>query len=327
MKEKYTDDFIDNYLKGQLKQEHQTAFEKDLETDKDLAIKITKNRLIIDRIKVAGKKQMQEQIQNIDQKLAKEGFFAKIEQMEVEEETLPVAKKLDKEALLKKIKSIDQKLDKEDFFKKLEAKKETPAVVAPIATVKPPIPTHPLRMISRRMLTMAASIAILLTAGWWLFSDTAQPSLLLNDYPVAYQDVLSRKITGSTGFTGKPAYYDFLESGAKAYQNKNYKEAIEQFELYFKEAISDDTYQDFASFYTALSQINTNQIDQGIARLEVLSTQEYFELRKDAQWLAGISYLKHKKGKAASDSGKRHLKALKNDAKYGADATKILRKL
>ena len=303
MNGKYSDEYIDNYLKGQLETSEQIAFEQYLQTDNALSQRLETERMIVARIELLGRKEIVGTVRRIEQQLAKKSFFKDLEK----KTTTPSLNTTD---LKEKVKSIDRKLAKEDFFKNLEKKEATKVVQHPSSY--------------RKMLSIAASFALILSAGWWIMNNNNTNSLL--DQPIAYQDVLSSKLQQTTGFTEQPSYYQPLETGIQAYNSKNFEQAISYFDTYLKEADKEDTYRVYAIFYKGLAQIEQAQVQAGIMSLEQVTDQEYFELKEDAKWLLVLSYLKYQgDSKEARTQANTYLLDLSKKGKYKEKAISLLK--
>jgi len=303
MNGKYSDEYIDNYLKGQLETSEQIAFEQYLQTDNALSQRLETERMIVARIELLGRKEIVGTVRRIEQQLAKKSFFKDLEK----KTTTPSLNTTD---LKEKVKSIDRKLAKEDFFKNLEKKEATKVVQHPSSY--------------RKMLSIAASFALILSAGWWIMNNNNTNSLL--DQPIAYQDVLSSKLQQTTGFTEQPSYYQYLETGIQAYNSKNFEQAISYFDTYLKEADKEDTYRVYAIFYKGLAQIEQAQVQAGIMSLEQVTDQEYFELKEDAKWLLVLSYLKYQgDSKEARTQANTYLLDLSKKGKYKEKAISLLK--
>ena len=145
-----------------------------------------------------------------------------------------------------------------------------------------------------RRLAIAASFALLLTAGWFMFAQPNTPEQLFADNFTIHQDVLSVEIEdrlAETGFGTNKEALNKLQQGINSYTAGDYQQAINQFST-FQSAAGDDALADYARFYQAISLLETKDISKAQEILEKLITKPSFPLIDDANWYLALIYLK-----------------------------------
>ena len=145
-----------------------------------------------------------------------------------------------------------------------------------------------------RRLAIAASFALLLTAGWFMFARPNTPEQLFADNFTIHQDVLSVEIEdrlAETGFGTNKEALNKLQQGINSYTAGDYQQAINQFST-FQSAAGDDALADYARFYQAISLLETKDISKAQEILEKLITKPSFPLIDDANWYLALIYLK-----------------------------------
>lgn len=145
-----------------------------------------------------------------------------------------------------------------------------------------------------RKLAIAASFALLLTAGWFIFSQQNTPEQLFADNFQIHQDVLSIEIEDrltETGFGTNKEALNKLQQGINDYTAGNYQQAINQFAT-FQSTSGEDALADYASFYKAIALLETKDISKSQEILEKLTMKPSFPLIDDANWYLALIYLK-----------------------------------
>jgi len=180
-----------------------------------------------------------------------------------------------------------------------------------------------IRFSSRRILSLAASFAILLMAAWWLFLRPVSSEQLYASYFELPSEVLSTEIESrlsETGFGTNKVALEQLETAIQAYQNSDYETAIEGFQT-FKNTAPEDALVNYASFYEAISslKLEKTQISQDLLQ----DVYEDPRLQEEALWYLAMTYLKKDK----KEEAKYVLLQLEKEGKYQKRATKLLKKI
>lgn len=176
-----------------------------------------------------------------------------------------------------------------------------------------------------RGLAAAASIAILISAMWWLFLQPASPDAIYANAYTPAPDVLSVELDdrlSETGFGINKAALIGLQNGINTYNSGDYKAARTQLLAFVNDA-PEDGLANYAKFYAGLAAMEMGDYMTAASELNFLSTIENFELSNDAAWYAGLSGLQI----VDIDFAKASLKKLLNDTEYGERAREILEDL
>jgi len=176
-----------------------------------------------------------------------------------------------------------------------------------------------------RQLAIAASFALLLTAGWFMFSQPSTPDQLFADNFTVHQDVLSVEIAdrlAETGFGTNKDALATLQTAIDTYKSGDYTNAIEQFTA-FETTAPEDALATYAQFYEAVALLETGQ--SAAAQNELLSIidKANFPLQNEARWYLSLAYLKQNKVTEA----KAILQNLSTVTNYEQKAKKLLNKL
>lgn len=206
----------------------------------------------------------------------------------------------------------------EGFFSGKEEQKTTTEDAQPTAKIR--------RISFVRSLAIAASFALLLTAGWFLIKQpTTTPDQLFANNFVKHQDVLSIEVEdrlAETGFGTNKELLASLQIGIDAYNSGDYANAIGQLSS-FQIAAPQDELSNYAQFYEAVSLIELGKTDEALPKLQNLVQNERFTLQNDAKWYLALGQLKLNNIVAA----KKLLEELNNVDTYKTNAAKILKSL
>jgi len=175
-----------------------------------------------------------------------------------------------------------------------------------------------------RVLAYAASVALVLFAGWWVFSSqpTQPEQLFANNFSI-HQDVLSVEIEdrlAETGFGTNKEALNNLQIAIDNYNSGRYQEAVDQFSA-FQANAPQDGLASYASFYKAIASLKLNNAEVAETALEALVKQkDRFPLAEDAKWYLALTYLKQEKIANAYP----FLKELSVSGAYKEKATQLL---
>lgn len=213
---------------------------------------------------------------------------------------------------------VHQEMKGEGFFSEKEGQATTTKKGQPTAKIK--------RISFVRKLAIAASFALLLTAGWFLIKQptTTPEQLFANNFAV-HQDVLSIEVEdrlAETGFGTNKALLNSLQTGVDAYNSGNYADAITQLSA-FQAAAPQDALSAYAQFYEAVSLIKLERIAEALPKLRSLAQVDNFALQNDAKWYLALSQLKLNN----ITVGKKLLQELSNTTTYKTKAESILKNL
>lgn len=353
--ENFDTEKIEEYLKGQLSPSEQKIIVDRMATEPAFAEAVTLHQISIAGIEQFGLQQIQANIRTLDTDLEQDGFFLTMDDLDayldkkadvatqktIEQRLLKdeVFKKdfelhqLTRAGIEKKeiedeftglFNDLDKDLAQEGFFNKLDTKKES---ISSKENKEAKIVRFPFQR-----LAIAASVALVIFASWWVFQSTPPNSQMIyasNFSPLT--DELSIELE-ETGFVKEP-FYDLLEEGMEAYNNtivpinsntsisENYLEAIDFFKRYRQAAPTTDDFYPSATLYLAISHLAIEEFLQAIPLLEKL-TQQNFPQKVDAQWYLALSYIKTGQTEKAIPI----LKTLEQ-TKYQESATTIIREL
>ncbi|MFK7936341.1 MAG: tol-pal system YbgF family protein, partial [Saprospiraceae bacterium] len=138
-------------------------------------------------------------------------------------------------------------------------------------------------------------------------------------------DVLSDPLAdrmSETGFGINKATLNDLQTGINSYNSGSYTIAREQL-LQFKAVAAEDGLAPYATFYAALSALESGDFNTAQLELLTLENTENFELQNDAIWYAGLAALKQGKTEVAMES----LRKLRDDTEFGERVRKVLNAL
>ena len=161
-------------------------------------------------------------------------------------------------------------------------------------------------------LAIAASIALLILAGWWVFSlQSSQPEALYAAY-----------FTPAEGLPTTLGYADNAQfaEGMISYKLGAYAEALD----YWKPLLSADPANDTLNYYSGLAYLASEQPDQAIAYLDKVVENESSGYNTDARWYLALAYLKNEQTTEAQAL----LQVLaEEDSPYQEESREVLEKL
>ncbi len=257
---------IDAYLSGNMPPDEQTAFENQLKNEPELAAELAEFQRLLSGIEPLNQQRLRHQISNVKAGLEADGFFKKGENSAVE----------DPLSIKSKIADIHAELGEKGFFK-------------PKNDIKT-------RRISAWQYAAAASVALLVAVGLWLFSskktdNTGAIVAAAFQSETAVPEVIISKLKSQTGMaSGEAADADLLRC-LELYKAKNYaaaRPALQQYIAQFGNKVD----RSLAEFYFALSCIAENKdLEKAIPLLEYLRTQTAWA--SDANWFLALAYLQN----------------------------------
>lgn len=198
----------------------------------------------------------------------------------------------DKE-LESKIKAIDKKLDRDNFFSEPTSK-----IIKMKST----------KSIWRRPLAIAASLAVLLTAGYFLFSPTNNNQQNLaatfekfkQPETTATSEILD-KLEASGFADDNKSKQDSLAAALTLYEQGAYKKAISYVNQYLKTYPEDKV----AKLYLGLSLLQDEEYGKAAKHLMPLAELDDFEQQEVAKWYLALCYTTFK-----SESADKHAKRI-----------------
>ena len=132
-------------------------------------------------------------------------------------------------------------------------------------------------------LAIAASVALLILAGWWVFSwQSSQPEALYATY-----------YSPDEGLPTTLGYMDDAQfaEGMISYKMGDYAEALD----YWQPLLSADPANDTLNYYGGLAYLGSGQAEKAIAHLEKVTANEGSAYQTDARWYLALAYLKNER--------------------------------
>lgn len=163
-------------------------------------------------------------------------------------------------------------------------------------------------------LRIAASIAIILTAGWYLYNSNTSLNVekLFTENYEKYPNTIYA-ITRDTTTDTSIEYKAF-----EAYEANNFQKSI----VLFKE-LKESKNPEYVDFYLAQSYLNNNQLDKAIELFTDISTHKK-EFSSESYWYLALAYLK----KGEKEKAIKTLEELVQDKGYKkVEAINLLKKL
>ena len=305
-------EIIEKYLKGQLAEEAKQKLENRIAIDEDFATEVALHQVMIEGIERFGLHELKKTTNEIDQELDQEGFFLTNEDMDaylegsmnkaqstifeerlandhdfkkafqLHELTTAGIKKQGTETEFSGLfQSIDKELQQEGFFETNNEK---------ATETKPAQQSTKIKYLSIRNLAIAASVALILFAGWWAY----QPKQVDTDvlYATHFQIPANQlsPLLDETGFVVEP-YYEVLKEALEAYNNNDFTTAKARFERYRRAAPKDDEYYSSTIFYSAITALqleDTKTAESLLLQIEKTSFPQQIE----AKWYLALTFLK-----------------------------------
>lgn len=324
--ENFDTEKIEQFLQGQLSPTEQKGIAERIATEPDFAEAVNLHKISMVGIERFGLQKMEEDIASLDKALEEEGFFltaddldAYIDKKSEGKTQQQIEQRLAKDANFKKdfdlhqltragiekketdaafsdlFEDLDKDLEQEGSFENLDTKKNEDK--------KTEQPSAKIVRFPFQRLAIAASVALAIFAGWWIFqTNPSNPQEIYATNFTPFPDQLSSELE-ETGFVREP-YYEVLEEAMTAYQEgtkaitdkplarTRYKEAIDLFEQYRQAAPATDDFYPTATLYLAIAHLNLENAPQAIPLLESL-TQQDFSQKTAAQWYLSLSYIKN----------------------------------
>ncbi|EAY24444.1 hypothetical protein [Microscilla marina] len=163
-----------------------------------------------------------------------------------------------------------------------------------------------------RIVSIAAAIVLICTAGWFFIRKETSPETLFISYFEPYPNVAAPIVRN--GAVKKP-----LEQALLVYEQQNYVAAIDQLL-----AIAQKKPTEVVSFYLAMSYLSNGNAPEAIKRFQALKDQVSASYQKQTLWYLALAFLADKQ----VDKCKSVLKQLmKEDNFYQKKATKLFKQL
>lgn len=134
----------------------------------------------------------------------------------------------------------------------------------------------------KNYLAMAASLALLLISGYFLFFNQSNESRLFAQYFQPYENITSARSDDQGA--------QLLQDGMSAYDIKDYDQAIVPLKNYLQSNQADPT----TLFYLGEAYLANDQPEQAESQYLKLLQQENHVFTETAQWHLALSYLKQK---------------------------------
>lgn len=161
-------------------------------------------------------------------------------------------------------------------------------------------------------LAIAASLALLILAGWWVFSlQSSQPEALYAAY-----------FSPAEGLPTTLGYADNAQftEGMISYKLGEYAEALD----YWQPLLSNDPANDTLNYYGGLAYLAGEQPEKAITLLDKVAANENSGYNTDARWYLALAYLKNEQTTEAQAL----LQVLaEEDSSYRNESREILEKL
>jgi hypothetical protein len=130
--------------------------------------------------------------------------------------------------------------------------------------------------------SVAASIAVVLGAGYWFMNQSSNNIELYEDYYQSYPNVVAPNVRGENSEDIKSeAFYE--------YDNGNYEKSLVLFSK-----IYDTDKDDYALFYKALSQMELQKTTEAIATFKQFDLGKNNAFTPFVKWYLALAYLKEK---------------------------------
>lgn len=174
-------------------------------------------------------------------------------------------------------------------------------------------PVVPMRSRSRYFpLAIAASVALLILAGWWVFSlQSSQPEALYAAYFSPAEGLPT-----TLGYTDNAQFAE----GMISYKLGDYAEALD----YWQPLLSADPANDTLNYFSGLAYLAGEQPEQAITYLDKVVENETSDYQTDARWYLALAYLKNEQTSEARNL----LQALaEEDSPYREESREILEKM
>jgi tetratricopeptide (TPR) repeat protein len=295
---------IDAYVSGNMTPDERTAFENRLKTEPDLATELADFQQVLGNIEPIERQQLRHQIGNVAADLKTDGFFEKGENSAVEKSSEEKTGPLSMRA---KIADIHAELGEKGFFE-------------PQNDVKT-------RRFSIWQYAAAASVALLVAVGFWLYSpkktdNTGTIVAAAFQSETAVPEVIISKLKSQTGMaSGEASDADLLRC-LELYKAKNYAAARPALQQHIAQ-FGNQSDVKAAQFYYALACIGDNKdLEKAIPILENLRTQTAWA--SDANWFLALAYLEN--GRYTEGSSMLKKIAESNDS-FKKESIELLQKL
>jgi tetratricopeptide (TPR) repeat protein len=130
--------------------------------------------------------------------------------------------------------------------------------------------------------SVAASIAVVLGAGYWFMNQSSNNIELYEDYYQSYPNVVAPTVRGENSEDIKSeAFYE--------YDNGNYEKSL----VLFSKIYETDK-DDYALFYKALSQMELQKTTEAIATFKQFDLGKNNAFTPFVKWYLALAYLKEK---------------------------------
>lgn len=314
MEKNYDFEKIEDFLTGQLSAEDQAAFSAQIDQDTTLAQVVDFEKDLLIGVATAGKADLVDTIQSVAEEMDLDAIDIPIYGEFSDEALSKGIHQVGKEDLVAEIGDLQAELDTDGFFdevfEKVEATGNQQSTTEKTAKVRTLFPI-------RRVLSIAAGVALLILGGWLaFFQNSGSP---LDQHFTPYANVVSPTIDAQLNSMGAGTSNELqadlsdLQQGMQAYDAKNYSLAIDKLTNKNLTILASKDRQ-LVNFYLALSHLAVKNMDAAIPLLTTLAGTTGFAQRADAQWYLLLAYAE--KGDTAQVA---ILKAaLKGHPEYGA---------
>lgn len=302
-------DRIDEYLSGRMDAQQRLAFEAELKENEALARELALQEDILQGIEYYGRTQFEENLDLVQESLEREGFFADDD----EKALLEGMEYVGRQGFEQSVKEVEQQLSSEGYFERAENSE-------PEGTVK-------VRFLTGRriILSLVASVLLLITVGWLIFRPTVEERLFA-DYFTPPADELSEEVVlelSEVGFAGnEKAFLQGLQAALADYQSSRFSEVTAALEDLLRQYPAASEASE-ARYYLAVSYLAVNRPDRAKPLLERLADEAPAGILADVQWYLALSYLQSEDKEKAIPL----LENLGGRSKYQEPARSLLKRL
>lgn len=151
---------------------------------------------------------------------------------------------------------------------------------------------QPNKFIMKKLISIAASVVILIGLVWWGFFRQTAPStdqLFADNFkPEATKSVAIASALTNSGLVDSMTTEDSLLVALKLYNDGKYNEAMVALDTFLVYHPANDT----AQFYLAMTHLNEARYARAVELLTPITSSEASNFKLDAMWYLGLCYFK-----------------------------------
>lgn len=151
----------------------------------------------------------------------------------------------------------------------------------------------------RRVLAMAASVALLIVALVFFSQSAPNTNLLAQQNFEIYPDQLTARLEASGAVSGNEDSRPFLEAAMVAYKNGNLLNAKQNLELVKEKVDKRDYLTILTDFYLAQIALSEQQYESAIDLLNPLAKESGLPIETAVNWYLALAHLGNSDKKAA----------------------------